>query len=65
MINSRILEDLLREPLGPYHDRDILHETTCQMKGATELVLYNFILEHDGRVTGYSYDHPPVPTAHF
>lgn len=56
MINHKVLEDLLQEPLGPYRDRDILHETVCQMKGASQLVLYSFILEHDGHVIGYSYD---------
>jgi hypothetical protein len=60
MINSRVLKDLLQKPLGPYHDRDILHETACQVKGAIQLVLYSFILEHNGHVTGYSYDHISV-----
>lgn len=56
MINRKVLEDLLQKPLGPYHDRDVLHETACQMKGGSQLVLYSFVLEHDGHVTGYSYD---------
>lgn len=49
MINSRVLEEILQKPLGPYRDGDILHE---RLKGPKELVLYSFILELDGRVTG-------------
>ncbi|KAF8555707.1 hypothetical protein OG21DRAFT_1410483 [Imleria badia] len=60
MINSRVLEDLLEEPLGPYHDRDILRETLCQTKGRTDLVLYSFILEHDGHVTGLDESERPL-----
>lgn len=65
MVNGRVLDDVLQTPLGPYHDRDVLHETACQMKGVIELVLYSFILEHDGRVTGYDYDRYSVQTTRF
>ena len=56
MINGRVLEDILQLPLGPYRDRDILHETACQMQGASEPVLYSFVLEHNGHVIGYNHD---------
>ncbi|KAF8442940.1 hypothetical protein L210DRAFT_862013 [Boletus edulis BED1] len=60
MISNRVLKDLLQEPLGPYHARDILHESTCQMKGVTKLVLYSFILEHNGHVTGLDESERPL-----
>ncbi|KAH0832042.1 hypothetical protein J3R83DRAFT_12949 [Lanmaoa asiatica] len=60
MINRKVLEDLLQLPLGPYRDCDILHETECQMKGLNELVLYSFILEHSGHVTGLDESERPL-----
>lgn len=56
MVSRKVLEDLLQQPLGPYRDRDILHERACQLKGATKLVLYSFVLEHNGHVIGYGHD---------
>lgn len=63
MVTRRVLEDLLQAPLGPYHDRYILDETACQLRGTCKPVLYSLILEHDGHVIGYSYDSHFCPTA--
>ncbi|KAG9315798.1 hypothetical protein JVU11DRAFT_3447 [Chiua virens] len=59
MISSRVLDDILEKPLGPYRDHCILRET-CQMKSGTRLVLYSFVLEHNGRVTGLDESERPL-----
>lgn len=60
MINPRVVKDLLQKPLGPYRDRDVLHETLCQTHRSTVLVLYSFVLEHNSHVIGYGLDPLPV-----
>ena len=52
MISRKILDEILQDPLGPYHDKDVLDET-CKSTGRCQLVLYSFVLEHNGKVIGY------------
>jgi len=55
MIRRKVLSKILQEPLGPYHEKDVLDEK-CKSTGRCQLVLYSFILEHNGQVIGYALD---------
>ena len=55
MIRRKVLHEILQDPLGPYHEKDVL-DKDCQSSGRCQLVLYSFILEHNGRVIGYAPD---------
>ncbi|KIN94066.1 hypothetical protein M404DRAFT_169253 [Pisolithus tinctorius Marx 270] len=59
MITRRVLRELLQRPLGPYHDKDVLSEE-CRLSGQSKLVLYSFVLEHDGRVIGLDESETPL-----
>ena len=50
MISHKILDQILKDSLRPYHDKDMLSEKSM---GQCQLVLYSFILEHSSRVIGY------------
>ncbi|KAF9241376.1 hypothetical protein BU15DRAFT_73499 [Melanogaster broomeanus] len=60
MISRKVLNELLHKPLGPYRDRDVLDPEECQMKEGRELVLYSFVLEHDGQVIGLDESERPL-----
>lgn len=59
MITRRVLRELLQRPLGPYHDKDVLSEE-CRLSGQSKLVLYSFVLEHEGRVIGLDQSETPL-----
>ncbi|KAI6168878.1 hypothetical protein EDD17DRAFT_1465130 [Pisolithus thermaeus] len=59
MISRRVLQELLQQPLGPYHDKDVLNEA-CRPPGQPKLFLYSFVLEHNGRVTGLDQSETPL-----
>ena len=50
MISRKILDEILQDPLGPYYDEDVLGEISPRQ---CQLVLYSFVLEHNGKVIGY------------
>ncbi|KAI6004264.1 hypothetical protein EDD15DRAFT_2360562 [Pisolithus albus] len=59
MISRRILRELLQQPLGPYHDKDVLNEE-CRPPGQSKLFLYSFVLEHTGLVVGLDESEKPL-----
>lgn len=59
MISRRVLRELLQQPLGPYHDKDVLNEE-CRPPGQPKLFLYSFVLEHDGLVIGLDQSETPL-----
>lgn len=59
MIARRVLRELLQRPLGPYHDKDVLSKE-CRLSGQSKLVLYSFVLEHEGRVIGLDQSETPL-----
>lgn len=52
--NLRIVQGLLEDPFGPYHDREVL-SPQCQTKSRQTLVLKSFQLEHNEQIIGYIY----------
>ncbi|KIJ21745.1 hypothetical protein PAXINDRAFT_5887 [Paxillus involutus ATCC 200175] len=56
MISRKVLNELLQKPLGPYHDHHVLDGEECQ----TKLVLYSFMLEHNGQVIGLDESERPL-----
>lgn len=59
MIRRKVLHEILQDPLGPYHEKDVLGKD-CQSSGRCQLVLYSFILEHNGRVIGLDESETPL-----
>ncbi|KIJ68445.1 hypothetical protein HYDPIDRAFT_106640 [Hydnomerulius pinastri MD-312] len=60
MISRRVLNELLQKPLGPYHDHHVLDPEECQTTAHRELVLYSFMLEHNGQVIGLDESERPL-----
>jgi hypothetical protein len=48
----KVVEELLRDPFGPYHDQEVL-SAQCQTKSGRTLVLKSFQLAHNDQVIGY------------
>ncbi|KAH7883592.1 hypothetical protein F5I97DRAFT_1894125 [Phlebopus sp. FC_14] len=60
MISRKVLSELLRKPCGPYRDEDVLDKQECKLTSKCELVLYSFILEHDGKIVGLDDSERPL-----
>lgn len=56
----KIVEELLRQPFGPYRDEEVLSEE-CQSKPGKTLVLKSFQLAYNDEIIGYC---PPHFTLH-
>lgn len=50
----RVVRELLQQPFGPYHDKEVL-SSQCQTKSRQTLVLKSFQLAHNDQIIGYLY----------
>ncbi|KAJ8581277.1 hypothetical protein M405DRAFT_847144 [Rhizopogon salebrosus TDB-379] len=50
-VSATVVEELLRDPFGPYHDQEVL-SAQCQTKSGRTLVLKSFQLAHNDQVIG-------------
>lgn len=53
----KVVEELLRDPFGPYLDQEVL-SAECQTKAGRTLVLKFFQLAHNAKIIGYFYSSP-------
>jgi len=50
--SRKVIEELLRDPFGPYLDEDVL-SAQCQSVPGRMLVLNSFELAHNNQIIGY------------
>jgi len=59
MSTLALLSEILREPMGPFHDRWFLTPDCSSLQKSKMLTLYNFMLAHNDEITGLDISEDP------